>query len=92
MLKGGILEEGLLKATELGPPQGSILSPLLSNIYLHYSLDLWFEHRVRKHSQGEAHYFRFADDFVACFQHQMDASIFFKQLAGLIDEFVLNLY
>jgi len=91
MLKGGLLEAGLLKATEQGTPQGSILSPLLSNIYLHYSLDLWFEHRVRKHSQGEAHYFRFADDFVACFQHQRDASDFFKQLAPRLDEFGLKL-
>ena len=91
MLKGGILEAGLVKATEHGTPQGSILSPLLSNIYLHYALDLWFERRVRKHSQGEAHYFRFADDFVACFEHQRDASNFFKQLAPRLNEFGLKL-
>lgn len=91
MLKGGILENGLVKATESGTPQGSILSPLLSNIYLHYALDLWFERSVRKHSQGEAHYFRFADDFVACFQYQRDASNFFKQLAPRLNEFGLKL-
>ena len=68
MLKSGILEDGLFSATEQGTPQGSILSPLLSNIYLHYVLDLWFEHRVRKQCQGEASYFRYADDFLACFR------------------------
>jgi len=68
MLKGGIMEDGLTKATTQGTPQGSILSPLLSNIYLHYVLDLWFEKRVRRQCRGEAYLFRFADDFVVCFQ------------------------
>lgn len=62
MLKGGILEEGLVKATEERTPQGSILSPLLSNIYLHYVLDLWFSRVVGPRCRGEGYYFRFADD------------------------------
>ena len=76
MLKSGVLEDGLFSATEHGTPQGSILSPLLSNIYLHYVLDVWFEHRVRKQCQGEASYFRYADDFLACFRYKGDAELF----------------
>ncbi len=91
MLKGGILEEGLVKATEEGTPQGSILSPLLSNIYLHYVLDLWFSRVIGPQSRGEAYYFRFADDFVACFQHPEDAEQFMAQLAARLEQFGLSL-
>ena len=91
MLKGGILEEGLVKATEEGTPQGSILSPLLSNIYLHYVLDLWFSRVVGPQCRGEAYYFRFADDFVACFQYPDDARRFMEQLSERLERFGLKL-
>ena len=91
LLKGGILEEGLVKATEEGTPQGSILSPLLSNIYLHYVLDLWFSRVVRPRCRGEAYYFRFADDFVACFQYRDDARRFREQLEERLERFGLKL-
>lgn len=91
MLKGGILEDGLVKVTEFGTPQGSILSPLLSNIYLHYTLDQWFEREARKESRGEAYYFRFADDFVTCFQYQEDAAAFLGKLAKRLAVFGLKL-
>lgn len=90
MLNSGILEDGLTRATEEGTPQGSILSPLLSNIYLHYVLDLWFSRRVRRQSRGEAYYFRFADDFVACFQYKDDAQSFRERLEGRLEGFGLE--
>ena len=90
MLKSGIMEDGLVKASELGTPQGSILSPLLSNVYLHYVLDLWFRHRVKPQAKGEAHYFRFADDFLACFEHQEDARGFRQRLEDRLEGFGLQ--
>ena len=69
MLKSGIMEDGLVIASDQGTPQGSILSPLLSNNYLHYALDLWFSRRMSRQSFGKAYLFRFADDFLACFQY-----------------------
>ena len=91
MLKSGIMEDGLVHATEEGTPQGSILSPLLSNIYLHYVLDLWFSRRVRGQSRGEAYYFRYADDFLACFQFKDDADRFRQRLGERLEKFGLKL-
>jgi group II intron reverse transcriptase/maturase len=91
MLKSGIMDEGLVHASEEGTPQGSILSPLLSNIYLHYVLDLWFSKRVSRQSRGEAYYFRFADDFLACFQYKDDAESFRKRLGDRLEGFGLQL-
>ena len=91
MLKAGILEDGLLSAGTKGTPQGSILSPLLSNIYLHYTLDLWFRVLVKPRCAGEAYYFRFADDFLACFQYKADAEDFEKGLRIRLQKFHLSL-
>jgi len=91
MLKSGIMEDGLVRATEEGTPQGSIVSPLLSNIYLHYVLDVWFSRRMSRQSRGEAYYFRFADDFLACFQNKSDAEDFQRRLGDRLEGFGLEL-
>ena len=84
------MEGGLVRANEKGTPQGSILSPLLSNIYLHYVLDLWFSRRIKKQCRGEADYFRFADDFLACFQYKGDAEHFENRLNDRLEGFCLE--
>lgn len=89
-LKAGILEEdGQVLHPATGTPQGGIISPVLANIYLHYVLDLWFEHRVRKGSQGEVFMMRFADDFVCAFQYRDDAVRFERELSGRLGKFGL---
>ena len=91
MVKAGIMEDGLVQATEVGTPQGAMLSPLLSNVYLHYVLDIWFQRRMRRHCRGEAYLYRFADDFVAGFQYQTDADDFLERLDKRMEEFHLEL-
>ena len=90
MLKGGIMEEGLTRPSEEGTPQGGSLSPLLSNIYLHYVLDVWFERKFRKECRGEAYYFRYADDFLTCFQYREDAERFLKEIGERLGKFHLE--
>jgi hypothetical protein len=64
-LKAGVLEEGKRVQSEIGTVQGGSISPLLSNIYLHYALDLWVQQWRQKQARGEVIFVRFADDFVA---------------------------
>jgi RNA-directed DNA polymerase len=90
-LKSGIMEEGLVRASEEGVPQGGNLSPLLSNVYLHYTLDLWFERRFKAGCRGAAYYFRYADDFLACFQYREDAERFLRELGQRLGQFHLEL-
>ncbi len=89
-LKAGVWEDGSFRTTDTGTPQGGLVSPVLSNIYLHYVLDWWFEGGFRKTCTGEAHLIRYADDFVACFAHQADAERFHKELAERLAKFALE--
>jgi group II intron reverse transcriptase/maturase len=72
-LKAGILEDGEVHSNEQGTPQGGSISVLLSNLYLHYVLDLWFERSVKPRLRGDAYLVRYIDDFVLCFQYRADA-------------------
>jgi RNA-directed DNA polymerase len=90
-LKAGILEEGkYLEAGESGSPQGGSISPILANIYLHYVLDLWFEH-VKKRLNCKARLIRYADDFVIMFERAEDAVTVEKLLKIRLKEFGLEM-
>ena len=90
-LKSGIQEDGQHKASERGTPQGGVISPLLANIYLHYTLDLWFEKRVKQQSQGYVKLIRYADDYVACFQYAEEAKQFMHDMVERLNQFHLEI-
>jgi RNA-directed DNA polymerase len=90
-LRAGVMQHGVVRVSEEGVPQGGPISPILSNVYLHYVLDLWFEKRVRTRCRGQAYLVRFADDFVACFQYEADAKHFREALDMRMHKFGLEL-
>jgi len=89
-LKAGVMENGVVTQMNEGVPQGGPVSPVLSNIYLHYALDLWFERRFRKTCRGYVELTRFADDFVAAFQDREDAERFRQELDERLTAFGLR--
>jgi RNA-directed DNA polymerase len=78
----GVLEGESYSEPEQGTTQGSVLSPLLGNLYLHYALDVWFEGEVKPHLQGAATLIRYADDFVIAMEREEDA----QQMRGWLSE------
>ncbi len=72
-LKAGVMDKGELTYPESGCPQGGVVSPLASNVYLHHVLDVWFEEEVKPRLRGSARLFRWADDFIVLFQYKDDA-------------------
>jgi group II intron reverse transcriptase/maturase len=91
-LRAGVSEDGQWSKTEVGTPQGAVISPLLANIYLHYALDLWV-HWWRDHrAKGEVYIIRYCDDFVLGFQYQADARQFQGALAQRLEKFGLELH
>jgi hypothetical protein len=91
-LRAGVSEDGQWSKTEVGTPQGAVISPLLANIYLHYVLDLWVQQWRKRHAHGEVYIVRFADDFVMGFQYQSDAQRFEKELKERLKSFDLELH
>jgi group II intron reverse transcriptase/maturase len=89
-LKAGIMEDGGFTAGVEGTPQGGLVSPVLSNIYLHYVLDLWFEERFARRCAGKAYLIRYADDYVACFEHEADARAFLEAMTERLAQFDLE--
>lgn len=90
-LKAGVLEDGEVHPNEEGTPQGGSISVMLSNVYLHYVLDLWFERVVKPRLRGEAYLVRYIDDFVLCFQYRSDALRVQNALCKRLGRFGLTL-
>jgi group II intron reverse transcriptase/maturase len=91
-LKAGILEDGVLTVSDRGTGQGSVASPLLANIYLHYVFDLWAERWRRREATGDMVITRYADDLVIGFQHDGDARRFLDAMRLRFEEFALSLH
>jgi len=91
-LKAGVWEKGIVSYPETGTPQGSVISPLLSNVFLHEVLDTWFEHTVKPQLGGQAELIRFADDFVIVCEHRDDAENLLKQVSARFAEHGLQVH
>jgi hypothetical protein len=91
-LKAGVMEGGEWSETKEGSPQGSVISPILANLYLHYVLDLWVEAWRKKQVRGEVIIVRYADDAVLGFEHREEAERFLEQLRERLRKFGLELH
>ena len=91
-LNAGVMEEGKWSETKTGSPQGSVISPLLANIYLHYAFDLWVDVWRKKWAQGDVVVVRYADDIILGFQHQTEADRFLENFRERLGKFGLELH
>jgi group II intron reverse transcriptase/maturase len=91
-LRAGVMEDGMVTYPNAGSPQGGVVSPILSNIYLHEVLDRWFEADVKPRLRGRAFNIRFADDAVLCFANEADARRVLAVLPKRFAKFGLTLH
>jgi RNA-directed DNA polymerase len=91
-LKAGVMEDGVVRVSDRGTGQGSVISPLLANIYLHYTLDLWVTRWRRREATGDMIFVRYADDFIVGLQHEGDARRFLDEMRERLREFALSLH
>ena len=91
-MEAGVLEDGEFKASERGTGQGSVISPLLANIYLHYAFDLWANRWRQREATGDMIILRYADDTVVGFEHETDARRFLDMMRTRLEEFALSLH
>ena len=89
-LKAGVIQEGKYYHTKQGTPQGGVLSPILANIYLHYVLDLWFERKLKRQSNGYTEIIRYADDFIIGAQTKPEAEQILKEIKERLSKFGLE--
>jgi len=91
-LKAGVSEDGQWSETNVGTPQGAVVSPLIANVYLHYTFDLWADVWRRKIANGDVIIVRYADDLVMGFQHWADAVRFLEEFKERLAKFGLELH
>jgi RNA-directed DNA polymerase len=91
-LKVGVLEDGAVTASDTGTGQGSVISPLLANIYMFYAFDLWAERWRRREATGDMIIVRYADDFIVGFEHEADARRFLDEMRERLGKFALTLH
>src|SRR5580658_8463610 len=91
-LKAGVLEDGVVTTSDRGTGQGSAISPLLANAYLHYVFDRWAERWRRREATGDMIIVRYADDIIVGFQHESDARRFWEAMRERLGEFALSLH
>ena len=91
-LKARVSEDGQWSETNVGTPQGAVVSPLIANVYLHYVLDLWADAWRRRVAKGDVIIVRYADDLVMGFQHRVDALRFLREFKERLEKFGLELH
>lgn len=91
MLKAGIMKNYVFEETEEGSGQGSVCSPIIANIYMHYVLVWWFKEKIQPKARGFCGLVVYADDFVVCFQYKDEALAFYRMLSDRMEHFGLTL-